>query len=300
MEGFITIHRRILEWEWYSDANVMRVFIHCLLRANYQEHSWQGHLIARGQFVTSIKKLSQELELTPKQVSGALDKLKRTNEIEIKTSNKNTTITICKYDDYQAMDCAEGKTKGKAEGETNGNQRENKGKQINKENNNNNITINKNNTPNGDIVKKDAFDFRQVLIDTYNVPADVVDTWLVVRKKRKANNSKLALDALVREASRAGLSVAEAVRMAAERSWQSFQATYIREPHDNRQQLFPAPDPINDTERQRMENEIRKQRAEAARRQAEREEKEAADAERQRIERLNAITGTEYQPTNNN
>ena len=103
MEGFITIHRKILDWEWYSNSNVMRVFIHCLLRANYQERSWQGNVIGRGQFVTSVSKLSRELGLTPRQISGALDKLKMTNEIAIKTSNRNTTITICKYDDYQTI-----------------------------------------------------------------------------------------------------------------------------------------------------------------------------------------------------
>ena len=156
MEGFITIHRKILDWEWYSNSNVMRVFIHCLLRANYQECSWQGNVIGRGQFVTSVSKLSRELGLTPRQISGALDKLKMTNEIAIKTSNRNTTITICKYDDYQTIGSNECKTKRKAERQTNVKQnvkqKENKCKQINNNNNNNNNN-NKNTTPNGDSKK---------------------------------------------------------------------------------------------------------------------------------------------------
>lgn len=306
MEGFVTIHRKILDWEWYSDANVMRVFIHCLLRANYQERSWQGNIIGRGQLVTSVSKLSQELGLTPRQISGALDKLKRTNEIAIKTSNKNTTITICKYDDYQTIGVDECKTKGKTKGQTNvkqnGNQTENKGEQINNENNNNNITnkqIDKNTTPKGDSTKKAAFDFRYELIETYQVPDYVVDTWLEIRRKKKANNSKLALDALVREAGKAGISVAEAVRKAAENSWQSFQACYIKDRAGyNRNNPLPTSASFDEAERSRLEAEIKKQQAEVAKAQAERERQEWEQSERERIKHLNELTGFDYQPEN--
>ena len=33
MSGWIKLHRKITEWEWYSDANTFRVFMHLLLTA---------------------------------------------------------------------------------------------------------------------------------------------------------------------------------------------------------------------------------------------------------------------------
>ena len=33
-EGYVNIHRKIVEWEWYSDINVYRVFTHLIYTAS--------------------------------------------------------------------------------------------------------------------------------------------------------------------------------------------------------------------------------------------------------------------------
>ena len=272
MDGYIKIYRKLLEWEWYDDTNTKVVFLHCLLKANYADREWRGITIKRGQFLTSVANLTNELNLTGMQVRTALNKLQTTNEIAIQTTNKYSIISVCNYDRYQVLDDDEQQTNYQSNEQSNNNQITNK-QQTNNNNirkkerkNINNIDI-KNNIPNGDIVKKDDFDFRQSLIEKYQVPADVVEVWLTIRKKKKANNSKLALEALVREAGRAGISVPDAVRMAAERSWQSFQACYI---HDNREvrPTYKTATDVDDAERRRIEAEIERERAEAGRRQA--------------------------------
>ena len=67
-KGFIKISRKILEWEWYTDSNTKIVFLHCLLKANWKDKNWKGETIKRGQFVTSLEKISQETNLSVKQV----------------------------------------------------------------------------------------------------------------------------------------------------------------------------------------------------------------------------------------
>lgn len=104
MEGWIKLHRKLLEWEWYNDNNTKILFLHLLLTANHKEKKWQGLTIKRGQKITSLAHLSQETNLTIQQTRTALSKLKSTNEITIKTTNKNTLITIEKYSDYQNKD----------------------------------------------------------------------------------------------------------------------------------------------------------------------------------------------------
>lgn len=97
----ITLNRKILNWEWYDCLPVFKLFIHCLLRANFKDEKWHGMLIERGQFVTSLPKLSSETGLTIMQVRTALKSLKSTKEITCKTTNRNSIITVKNYNLYQ-------------------------------------------------------------------------------------------------------------------------------------------------------------------------------------------------------
>jgi len=100
-KGFIKIYRSLLQWEWYEDINTTRLFIHCLLMANWEDKNWQGLLIKRGSFVTSINKLSKETGLTVQQTRTAINKLKSTCNITSKTTSKYTVISIQNYDKLQ-------------------------------------------------------------------------------------------------------------------------------------------------------------------------------------------------------
>ena len=101
MEGFIKIHKRILSWEWYTDPNSSRLFFHLLLKANFKSNRWLGNDILPGQLVTGRKVLAKELKLSEQEIRTSINKLKSTNEITIKSTNKYSIITICKWEDYQ-------------------------------------------------------------------------------------------------------------------------------------------------------------------------------------------------------
>lgn len=101
--GFIKLHRQILNWEWYSDINTTRLFIHLLLTANYEPKKWQGIDIARGSLITSYPKLSEQTSLTVQQTRTALNKLKSTGEITASKGLNYTLISITCYDDYQSI-----------------------------------------------------------------------------------------------------------------------------------------------------------------------------------------------------
>ena len=126
MDGWIKIYRKLLDWRWYSDTNVTRLFLHLLLMANFEDKDWQNTTIQRGQFATSISRLAEQTNLSIKEIRTALKKLESTGEIVTKGANKFTTITICKYETYQGFENEEGQTKGKQranEGQTKGKQR---------------------------------------------------------------------------------------------------------------------------------------------------------------------------------
>ena len=140
-EGFIVLHRKITDWEWYTDVNTAHLFMHFLIRANYSDTSWRGIEIKRGSFITSLETLSAETGLTVKQVRIALQKLIDTGEVANKSTSKFRIITVKNYDLYQIK----GKQKGRQEGRLRADKRAVKGqpggKQRATDNNNNNKTM---------------------------------------------------------------------------------------------------------------------------------------------------------------
>lgn len=100
-EGFILIHRKILEWEWYSNINDRLVWLHCLLSANWKDGYFEGKKIGRGSFVTSLNKLSKEIGISIQQVRTSLNHLKSTNNLTYETNHQFSIITINNYDKYQ-------------------------------------------------------------------------------------------------------------------------------------------------------------------------------------------------------
>ena len=99
--GHIILHRKILGWEWYADINTCRVFIHMLLKANWQEGKFRGVTVPRGSFVSSISKLAEETKLTNDEVRTAISHLIKTNEITKRSTNKYTVFTVVNYGLYQ-------------------------------------------------------------------------------------------------------------------------------------------------------------------------------------------------------
>lgn len=99
--GYIKLHRQLLNWEWYDDINVFRLFTHLLLKTNYEPKKWHGIYIGIGQFLTSRETLAKQTGLTEQQVRTALTKLKSTNEITSQSTNNYTLITITNWEKWQ-------------------------------------------------------------------------------------------------------------------------------------------------------------------------------------------------------
>lgn len=104
MNGWVKLHRKIVDWEWYDDNKTFKLFIHLLLTANHEDKQWHGILIKRGQKLTGRKKLAKETKLSERKIRTALNSLKMTNEIAIKTTSKYSIITVLKWDEYQIQE----------------------------------------------------------------------------------------------------------------------------------------------------------------------------------------------------
>lgn len=128
MNGWIRLHRKMLEWEWYSCPKTTRLFIHLLLRASWRDARWRGIEIPKGSLFCSVGNLAAETRLSPKCVRLALERLKTTGEVASQTTSKGTLLTLCNWAAYNDEPDAEGKPKGEQNGKPRASEGQTKGK----------------------------------------------------------------------------------------------------------------------------------------------------------------------------
>lgn len=92
--GYIKLYRSFVDWEWYSEINTCKLFLHCLIKANYSIKKWQGHDIRPGEFITSYEKLAAETGLTVSKVRTAIKKLVSSGDLKLETTTKYTKVII--------------------------------------------------------------------------------------------------------------------------------------------------------------------------------------------------------------
>jgi hypothetical protein len=206
MSGWIKLHRQILEWEWYDDHNTFRLFIHLLLKANHKEKKYRGMLLQAGTILTSRDILALEVGLSVRQTRTALDKLKSTNEVAIKTSGQGTIIQIVNYSKYQL--------------ETNEttNERPTSDQQTTT---NKNVKKEKNNT----------YSFLSSLLDN-GFDEKLAREWVEVRKQLKAVNTETAFNSFMSQVQKHGGDKNRILRTCVERSWKGFNANWLEQEND--------------------------------------------------------------------
>lgn len=100
-DGWVKIHRKFQDWEWYDKSEMVHLFLHLLLSANVTDRQWHGMVIKRGQLVTSYESLRERTGLSIRTLRTCLEKLEQTGEIIKKATNKFSLLTICNYESYQ-------------------------------------------------------------------------------------------------------------------------------------------------------------------------------------------------------
>lgn len=101
LNGFVKLHRKMIEWGWYSDCVVKDVFLHILMVAAFKPGQYRGHDIQPGQAIIGRKKMAEELGFSEQQVRTALKKLESTGEISLFSTNKFTVATVENWAFYQ-------------------------------------------------------------------------------------------------------------------------------------------------------------------------------------------------------
>jgi hypothetical protein len=97
------LFRKISEWEWYDDPVTFKVFLHFLITARWQDGSWHGIEIKRGEVLESLPSIAQKNGLTVQNVRTAIQHLLNTNSITIRKSGRCHVYRVSEYEKYQGQ-----------------------------------------------------------------------------------------------------------------------------------------------------------------------------------------------------
>ena len=99
--NWIKLNRKMLSWEWYDDPATKIVFLHLLFTARWQDGSWHGIELKRGEVLESLTSIAENNGLTVRMVRTAISHLIDTNSVTIRKVGKHCIYKVCEYEKYQ-------------------------------------------------------------------------------------------------------------------------------------------------------------------------------------------------------
>jgi hypothetical protein len=226
-EGWIKLHRQLLESEVFASEKALKIWVWILLKANFKNRFVPLRIgagqsvveIGRGQLLFGRFSAEDELGINGSTIYKWIKKMEQSKMITIKSNSHYTIITVCKYDDYNQEEDTEVTTIEQPSNNTvtteeqHGNTPK-KEKNVKKEKNNN------------------KFNFKKSLLDL-GINEQIVSDWLKVRSKKNAANTKTAFDGILREINKTRLSANECIKIAVERNWQGFKSEWVSSGNNN-------------------------------------------------------------------
>ncbi len=109
LNGYITLHRKLLDWPYSKKSDYFSVWVHLLLMANWKDKT-EGDIpsgktnfvpVKRGQVMTSRKTLAQLCGCSESKIERILKCLEIGQQLKQQTHAGYRLITIIKYDEYQ-------------------------------------------------------------------------------------------------------------------------------------------------------------------------------------------------------
>lgn len=203
MSGYIKIHRKLIDWGWYSDPITKVVFLHLLLTANYKESEFKGQKIAPGQTVVGVKALAEKLGLTVQNVRTALSHLEASGEITRKSTNRFSVVTIANWGKYQLAD----------DELTNNQQTTNNQPTNNQQSTNNQLTTLEERKK----VRKEESKKERIITpltpftDCGEELQEAVKRWLAYKQERGQTYKQVGLDTLIKKIKKSAIQYGESV-----------------------------------------------------------------------------------------
>lgn len=104
--GYILVHRKLLDNPISFNANYLAIWTYLLLKANHKDNyvilNKNKVLIKRGSFVGSIQEISKRFKISMNTVKYIIDYFCSDSMLHTERTHKYTVFTILNYESYQA------------------------------------------------------------------------------------------------------------------------------------------------------------------------------------------------------
>ena len=104
-QGYIKLFRALMDKGWSSKPEYVSVWVHLLMMANHKEKDvfidGESRTINPGQFITSRKKLSEQIGVHESKIQRILSCFENEHQIEQQAKSKYRIISIVNWDKYQ-------------------------------------------------------------------------------------------------------------------------------------------------------------------------------------------------------
>lgn len=112
MEGYIKLHRKILESSVFASQLGLKIWVWCLLKANFKPKFTSIKIgkgesavkIDRGSFIFGRFKAEDELNIDGSTIYKWIKRFEDDDMIKIQSNSHYSIISICNYDSYQQFD----------------------------------------------------------------------------------------------------------------------------------------------------------------------------------------------------
>ncbi len=105
IEGYVRLHRRLLEGAIFSNPSLLKTWIWCLLKASHKEHKQTVGLkkitLMPGQFITGRFVGAAELKLNPSTFWKYMLWLRDNQSLDIQGNNKYSLVSLTNWELYQ-------------------------------------------------------------------------------------------------------------------------------------------------------------------------------------------------------
>jgi hypothetical protein len=111
-EGYIKLHRKLINSRVFQNEGLLKVWVWCLLKANHKA-TWVSiktgkHTIEvwveAGEFIFGRESAAKELRMPPSTVWKRIVKLKNLGNCEIKSDSQYSIVSIVNWDIYQSLE----------------------------------------------------------------------------------------------------------------------------------------------------------------------------------------------------
>jgi hypothetical protein len=114
--NWLKLNRSILTSDVFDNPKLLKVWIWCLCKASHKERDQlvgrQSEHLKEGQFIFGRKVASAELDMPESTVYRYITQLKQMGNINIKTNNKYSVVTVKNWRFYQCEDKKRGQQNG--------------------------------------------------------------------------------------------------------------------------------------------------------------------------------------------